>query len=209
MKRRIFIYVLLICFNTFLIIGCSQNNKDNSSTLADQPSSNLSENNENTNTESGQLQCKEMIVQREADCFSFKKDEIAREGILQDIEDLLWIVPRSGAGINEAGTDKDISKVPIIKDINKVIHNNYTTDETNNKYTWIRLVCDPYLPKEGENAVKHKDIILYVDPDNASDAVFGIQNPDKESQWNVTVLPGYGEWLKKEIDILLRIKTGL
>lgn len=219
MKRKLFICLILIFVNLFLIAGCSKREDGNSSTPAKQPSSGASADSENvdnkngstenSNTENQQVQNKEIIVQRESDCYSFENAEINNEGIVQDIENLLWIVPRGGAGIDEPGIDKDISELPVINEINNVINSNYTTNEKNNKYTWIRLVYDPYTPKEGENAANHKDIILYVDPDNTSNVIFGIQNPEKESQWNITALPGYGEWLRKEIDILLRIKTGL
>ncbi len=205
MKKRLFIYVSVICF-MLAIIGCSEQDNHNSNALANKPSSNEYVNTQNINTEDQQNQCKEIIVQRGSDCFTFENIQIDNAGIIRDIEDLLWIVPRGGAGIQNSGIDKDISEVPMINEINNAVNNHC---KTNGNYTWIRLVYDPYIPEEGQNAIKHEDIILYLDPNNSSDAVFCIQNPKKESEWNITVLPDYGKWLSKEIDILLRIKTGL
>lgn len=51
--------------------------------------------------------------------------------------------------------------------------------------------------------------MVYLDNDNNSNAYLGLQNPDNETQWTIILLPGYGSWFEREIDMIMRLTTGL
>jgi len=211
MQKKL-VYVTLILISTLIIIGCLTNEKTPVTALAISPLSNdsatLTSKSQDKNSDI-QDQYKEMIVQRNYDCFSFPKSQIEDQGIVLDIQSLLFIVPRGGAGITDIGIEKDSSELSVINTSDNFIKKHLNADTADKKYTYIRLICDSYIPKEGENAIRYKDIIIYLQPDNSNDAIFAIQDPVKQSKWTITTLVGYGDWLTKEIDILLRIKTGL
>jgi len=211
MQKKL-VYVTLILISTLIIIRCLTNEKPPVTALTISPSSydsaTLISKAQNKNSDI-QDQYKEMVVQRNYDCFSFQKNQIANQGIVLDIQNLLFIVPRGGAGITDIGIEKDSSELSIINESDNFIKKHLNADTSDKKYTYIRLIYDSYIPQEAENATRHKDIIIYLQPDNSNDAIFAIQDPVKQSKWTITTLVGYGDWLTKEIDILLRIKTGL
>lgn len=121
-------------------------------------------------------------------------------GLVSDIENLLWIAPRGGAGIEPEVEERKATNLKIIQESN---------ESTVSKNTWVRLYYQPYKPVQGMNYIGHKDIIVYIDPDNNKNAYLGIQNPDNQTEWNLFLLPGYGQWLQKEIDMLLRLTSGI
>ncbi len=98
---------------------------------------------------------------------------------------------------------KDISIV-------KASENTESIGKARDASPWLRLYYDPYKPVQGVNDMGHKDIIIYADnPQDTEDAYLLIQNPDNLTEWTVITLPGYGQWLQKEVDMLLRMKMGL
>lgn len=122
-------------------------------------------------------------------------------GIVGDAENLLWISSRGGAGIESSSVKEDASKLPVVQESEK--------DSPTSDSVWVRLSYDAYTPPEGENTWGHKDIMVFVDTGNAQDAVLAIQDPKEQTKWSVVSLPGYGSWLKKQIDIMLRVTKGL
>lgn len=152
-----------------------------------------------------------LLIQKGADKMRIGLDA-NHHGIIWDIEDLLWIAPRGGAGIEGGGTEKNISELPIIKESETALIDD-TTDwysfEVDTENLWIRLICAPYKPAQGENSIAHKDIMVYLDNDDNNNAYLGIQSPDDETEWTIIPLPGYGLWLAREIDMIMRRTTGL
>jgi|GEM_PF-1460178 hypothetical protein len=199
----------LIILNALLCTGCSANNK----THATQPSSvgngsititpTMNDNDLNLQEKES-----EMLIQRNSDCFRFQCNDLKHQGLIEDINNLLWIVPRGGAGITDVATENDSSELPIVALSNSILDKELTSYTAEDNYTWIRLVYDTYIPPAGVNAVGHKDIVIYIQPDNPDDAIFAIQDPVENSKWNITSMPGYGCWLSTEIDMLLRMMTG-
>lgn len=59
------------------------------------------------------------------------------------------------------------------------------------------------------NDVAHKYLIIYTDPGKVNNAYLEVQNLDNQTKWDLYRLPGYGQWLKKEVDLLLRRYKGL
>jgi hypothetical protein len=142
----------------------------------------------------------QIIVKRGNDVFPFNPLTLKESGIILDIRDLLWVALRGGAGIQP-----EVKQVES-KELDKDLKNG---DKMKDVFCSVRLIYEPYRPKQGINDLAHKDLIIYINPDNVNDAYFGIQNPDNQTKWDLYYLPGYGQWLKKEVDLLLRLHTGL
>lgn len=121
-------------------------------------------------------------------------------GIISDIQNLLWVAPRGGAGIQP-----EVEQVEP-KELDKVLQSG---DKMNDTFCLVRLIYEPYKPQQGMNELAHKDVIIYTNPDSVNDAYLGVQNPENQTRWDLYRLPDYGQWLKKEVDLLLRLRTGL
>lgn len=122
-------------------------------------------------------------------------------GLAEDEENLLWISSRGGAGIESNSVKQDASKIAEVQDSGK--------DSPTSDSVWARFSYDPYIPASGENNWAHKDVMLFVDSGNAQNAVLAIQDPKELNKWSLVTLPGYGNWLKKEVDVLLRMAKGI
>lgn len=122
-------------------------------------------------------------------------------GLAGDAENLLWISTRGGAGIEANSIKQDDSKLPVIQESR--------SDNPTSENVWVRLSYDAFTPPAGENSWAHKDVMVYVDPANAQNAVLAVQDTKEQTKWNIVSLPGYGVWLKKEIDMMLRVTKGL
>ncbi len=141
-----------------------------------------------------------IVIQRGKDCYTFRIQPGSRPyGLVTDIQNIRWIAIRGGAGIEPI--EKEVADLGIVRESEK--------DNATGKGLWVRFYYESYKPAQGMNDPGHKDIIVYTDRENVADAFLGIQNPDHQEKWDIFVLPGYGPWLQKEIDVLLRLATGL
>lgn len=120
--------------------------------------------------------------------------------LLKNIESLLWIAPRGGAGIDG---DKQMKKSA---DVQAIVES--SKDKPNYKGEFIRLKYDSQIPKTGQNWLGHKDILVYQDTKNKKDAYLALQDPKAPDQWDLYKLPDYGQWLSKELAIILRVGLG-
>ena len=74
-------------------------------------------------------------------------------------------------------------------------------------HVWIRIEQEASIPQEGSlGQVSHKDYFFYVQGD---DAYVGVQSAEDAGQWTILEMTDYGDWLGKEIDIYVRMTTGL
>ena len=64
------------------------------------------------------------------------------------------------------------------------------------------------MPELGVNDQPHKDIVLAVTSENLENAFLIIQDPNTLTVWNYIKLEGYGQWLSREVDMLLAQTTG-
>lgn len=53
---------------------------------------------------------------------------------------------------------------------------------------------------------RHGDYLIYKHGDNG---YLAIQSGEDRTKWTVWELPGYGEWLDKEVAMFIRMVTGL
>jgi hypothetical protein len=204
MKKRFLLSFLLILVVSF--IGCIDKNPE---TKQRKPAFDLSP----APQASGQAKqeiVKSMIVQRGHDGIrdGFKNDSLDKlksYGIVLDMKNLLWLATRGAAGIEAEGEKKAVAEFSVIAESEESL----AGDTVNSDNCWIRLNYEAYFPDQGVNVWEHKDLIIYIDPDNADDAFLGVQDPQEQMLWTVFRLPGYGTWLEKEIDMLLRLTTGL
>lgn len=161
----------------------------------------------------------QVIVQRGKDSLrvGFQNDSsdklrtLGIYGLVSDVENLLWIASRGSADIDPEG-EKIITELPVIQESSKSTVNGGDIlfyDDVKSKNVWIRLNYKPFIPSQGTNIWGHKDLIVYLDPDNHNNAFLGIENAQKQNTWNMILLPGYGPWLEKEIDILLRLTIAM
>jgi len=149
-----------------------------------------------------------IVIQRGEERFSFEEKNWSSYNLVSDVENLLIIAPRGGAGIDPSTfeTDIEVNKIDTVRESEKNVDDK---SEVENKGVWIRLYYHPYRSGQGMNDFKHKDIVVYIDPHDRANAYLARQNPDDLSKWDLILLPGYGLWLQKEIEMLLRLKTGL
>ncbi|MFZ5597566.1 MAG: hypothetical protein ACOY31_11210 [Bacillota bacterium] len=151
-------------------------------------------------------QPKQVVIQRGNHIYPPLKNISSEEPIISDIQNLRWIAYRGGAGMNFRQVVKDQKDISIVKASETIESNGKAQDGSR----WVRLYYGPYKPVQGVNDIGHKDIIIYADnSQDPEDAYLLIQNPDILTEWTVITLPGYGQWLQKEIDMLLRMKMGL
>ncbi|NPV70783.1 MAG: hypothetical protein HPY55_09085 [Firmicutes bacterium] len=202
-----FLLSLFIVVTTLTVSACSTSNragKNAGNPDARQSVTPLSAETEQNPGETQPQQDKktlhQIVVQRDNDRFTLKVTPGQKPyGLVSDIQNLRWIALRGGLGIENIAEGHD--HLEIIRQSEK--------NEVKSKGLWIRLYYETYKPEQGMNDFGHKDIIVYAAPRNPNDAFLGIQNTDDQTKWSLFSLPGYGPWLKKEIDILLRLATGL
>lgn len=130
--------------------------------------------------------------------------------VINQIQRLLWYLPRGYIATAENTDDVILSELPVAMDIKASRFNEEDfeayaiayDEETQSNYTWIKLF---YVPDNhvGMNIPSHGDIILYVDPENTTDAIIAIQDYDDPDQWHITVLHDWGQWLEREADLLI------
>lgn len=110
-----------------------------------------------------------------------------------------WLVPRSDGECIADNLSAEENE--FITESNNVLNG---SEEAENK-VWIRIVQNPVLPT-ADSTIPHKDFIFYV---NGEDAYVGIQSPEDNNSWAIWKMPDYGDWLEKEINIYIRMTTGL
>lgn len=212
-KKILSLCLMLILIST--LIACSKT--QNTLTASDKPSV--------PNQTSGNVtQIKKeilnyVIFQRGRDglCVGLKNDSsdylrnLRNYGLVSDVERLLWMASRSVFTDSE-GEKKRITELPVIEESNKSIpqdKNMWFYDGVSSKSVWIRLNYQPFIPGQGMNVWGHKDLIVYIDPDNDDNAFLGIQDPQNQNVWDIHLLPGYGPWLAKEIDMLMYMTAAM
>lgn len=143
----------------------------------------------------------QVTVKRGTEVFPFNDpSRFDRFGIVEDIQNLLWVAQRGGIGI-ELETEKMESN-----ELDQLLNVGATMKDP---FYSVRLTFEPYKPEPGSNDLPHQDLLLFTDPHQEKDAYLGVQNPVHETEWKLYRLPGFNGWLAKEIDLLLRVYTGL
>lgn len=149
-----------------------------------------------------------------------------RFNIVRDIIDLLWLSQRGGCGVDEPPeawviTPRvDISELPIVRQCRSIAADHgfpgfegFAGDmgqeaPMDDENTWIHLIYERYLyagERPDGQPISFKDKVVYLDPDDPDNAILALQDGEEPDIWDVYTWPGYGPWLMKEIDVLLRM----
>lgn len=208
MRKKWLLYLMLLVLSITLP-ACTKNGRQSSKVESGgSPSNNSPRSSQQISASDGtskltpmEKQIVRLVVKRGADLFTFDDLSGLRDsGLISDIQNLLWVAPRGGAGLQPQVRHVDS------KELGGILEKG---DEMKDSFCSVRIVYEPYRPKQGMNNIAHKDVIIYIDPDNINDACLGVQNPDNREEWGLYCLPDYGKWLGKEVDLFLRLYTGL
>lgn len=170
-----------------------------------------------TPVESKNLQqenCTGIIVARAGDyeIYYFDSNELTKLYI-HVFENLRSMALRNEAGISGILQTTDDSVYSILSAAEEtittdIIDQGYISSDVKNNITWVRLLYNPYIPEIGVNDQPHKDIVFAITGENLEDAYLIIQDPKASTVWNYMELEEYGQWLNREIDMLLAQTTG-
>lgn len=139
---------------------------------------------------------KAIFVNRRGDVFNSEGDTV---GIMATLKAFEWLVPRSDGECIADNLSAEENE--FITESNNVLNG---SEEAEDK-VWIRIVQNPVLPT-ADSTIPHKDFIFYV---AGEDAYVGIQSSKDNNSWAIWKMPDYGDWLEKEINIYIRMTTGL
>ena len=121
-------------------------------------------------------------------------------GVDESLDTLVWMAFREGTVISE---DMSAEENAFIPESDRVLEG---SEEVEN-HVWIRIEQEPFTASEGSlGQVSHKDYIFYV---QGEDAYVGVQSAEDTELWTILEMADYGDWLEKEIDIYIRMTTGL
>lgn len=178
-----------ICMFTLLLDGCTGNAgsapvEDSSGAVSDE-------------SEVADGEEKHFWVNRQGEVFDSAN---APGGVDESLDTIVWMAFRGGTIISE---DMPAEENAYILESNKVLEGSEEAED----HVWIRIEQEASIPQEGSlGQVSHKDYFFYVQGD---DAYVGVQSAEDTGQWTIMEMTDYGEWLGKEIDIYVRMTTGL
>ena len=178
-----------ICMFTLLVGGCAINNENAATENNDEV---ISDESEVSNGEE-----KHFWVNRQGEVFDSVN---APGGVDESLDTIVWMAFRGGTIISE---DMPAEENAYILESDKVLEGSEKAED----HVWIRIEQEASIPQEGSlGQVSHKDYFFYVQGD---DAYVGVQSAEDTGQWTIMEMTDYGDWLRKEIDIYVRMTTGL
>lgn len=126
-------------------------------------------------------------------------------GLLQNIEQLAYLAPRGGLGMEEEAENVQGDSNPYLSesgstgDMEEIL-----TSESG--LTWIRISGRSGADSgSGTSVPERGDIAAYVQEED----LYIAEETGEKDVWNIWKLPGYGEWMEQEIRIFLRVMTGM
>lgn len=186
--KKVGLLVLLYVF-ILLLDGCAINNENTAVQSNDEVMSDESE----VSTEEE----KHFWINRQGEVFDSTN---APGGVDESLDTLVWMAFREGTVISE---DLSAKENAYISESDKVLEGSEETEG----HVWIRIEQEASIPQEGSlGQVSHKDYIFYV---QGEDAYVGVQSAEDTERWTILEMADYGDWLEKEIDIYIRMTTGL
>ena len=182
--------------------GCSGSNSEGVqetepiTELSEYTTENASSSSETMSDEDQQITS--MLICWNNDVFSFENNSLDIAGLYKNIEAMLWIALRGGAGINSEGNRIDAASNDFIQLSEKLTPGERLEEN-------ILLLRINRKNAVENTSMSYKDILLYRDNE---DAYLAWQMADDLNTWYLFQLSGYGEWLEKEVAIFMRCATG-
>ena len=167
-----------------------------------------------------------LIINWENEVQIFDADAMENTGMVENIETLAWIAPRGGAGIDTVGIEQIQSQNEYIVESSQYLNQDKEIINTEGFDTWVRVVQEQVMPIALVGVIGYDefpttditgkvtdgmiglsgDYLIYKHGDNG---YLAIQSGEDRTKWTVWELPGYGEWLDKEVAMFIRMVTGL
>ena len=194
MESKILRFRKIILISAVLLLmgfigGCAQNIESTSL----EAESDIAPRNQETSIENE----KRFWVNRQGEIFD---STYAPGGVDESLDTLVWMAFRGGTIISE---DMSAEENAFIPESDRVLDGSEEVKD----HVWIRVEQEVYIPQEGAlGQVSHKDYIFYV---QGEDAYVGVQSAEDTGLWTILEMTDYGDWLEKEIDIYVRMTTGL
>ena len=181
--------IIQISAGLLLLGGCARNIESTSL----EAESDIAPRNQETSIENE----KHFWVNRQGEVFDSTN---APGGVEESLDTIVWMAFRGGIIISE---DLSADENDYILESNQVLDGSEEVED----HVWIRIEQEAYIPQEGAlGQVSHKDYIFYV---QGEDAYVGVQSAEDTGLWTILEMTDYGDWLEKEIDIYVRMTTGL
>lgn len=178
-----------ICMFALLMGGCTINNANTATESNDEVISDESE-----ISIEGE---KHFWVNRQGEVFDSTN---APGGVDKSLDTIAWMAFRGGTIISE---DMPAEENAYILESNQVLKGSEEAEDN----VWIRIEQEVSIPQEGSlGQVSHKDYIFYR---QGEDAYVGVQSAEDTGLWTLLKMSDYGDWLEKEIEIYIRMTTGL
>lgn len=183
-------------------MGCSGSNSEGVqetepiTELSEYTTENASSSSETMSDEDQQITS--MLICWNNDVFSFENSILDIAGLYKNIEAILWIAPRGGAGIDSEGNQIKAASNDFIQ-----LSENLTSGERLEENVLLIRINRKYSVEN--TPMSYKDVVMYRDNE---DAYLAWQMADDPDIWHLFRLPGYGEWLEKEVAIFMRCATG-
>lgn len=131
--------------------------------------------------------------------------EADSSGLIQNIEQLAYLAPRGGLGMEAEAEKVPESGNPYLSESGSLTNlEEIRTSESG--LVWVRISGGSNADSgEGTSVPEHGDIAAYVQEED----LYIAEETGEKDLWNIWKLPGYGEWLEQEIRIFLRVMTGM
>lgn len=195
-----------------LSAACAQNGPDSSQTSmpeaasgsAQTHSSDLEPDSSGTQSVKTVLICWEGGIETLSGCST---------GLVDDISALAWLALRGGLDMEAVSEDISENDNEWIRISNSLLDEEESPSlpeedgvSQDDSSVWVRIVQENVPPEAGTAVTGHRDYLAYMQEE---DAYIAVQSGGDNELWNVWKIPGYGNWLEKEIRIAVRVMTGL
>lgn len=196
MKKRGLVAILIFLSMVGMVCGCSMDKANEVHTSKDDDLQEKETESEMQMQSDEKSENYTLLVNRNGEVEKLDVTQ-SNTGIVSDIEALVWLAQRSVSG-DLITAEKNI----YIEESNQCLNDNTEVGE----HLWIRELRDKQETESGTTVSGHKDYLIYQEGEDAYVAIQSVENSD---EWTLYQITGYGEWLQKEIDIFLRVMTGL
>lgn len=186
MKKTTWLLLLLTLFGSLFLVSCTEK----------EPSQNETTDLSAKNTDASAEACT-FYLHYDGETQQFDAEAVT--GLIKNIQSLAWLAPRGGLEMelvseNISGTENAF-----------ISSSEHGAEDTDAGSVWLRISGETATDAgDGTSIPETQDILAYIQD---ADLYLGIQNASLT--WEIWKLSGYGDWFEKEIQLFLRVATGL